>query len=87
MKRNIIWTIVLVLIFLLMLAGEAYTVVAVISLDMLPEAYLAVLIGVLALFSLIVGLMLFVKGKKSGKARRIIACVLAVVVACGCGAR
>lgn len=84
MKRNIFWTIVLVLIFLLMLAGEAYTVVAVISLDMLPEAYLAVLIGVLALFSLIVGLMLFVKGK--GKARRIIACVLAVVVACGCGA-
>ena len=86
MKRNVLWNIALVLAFLLMLAGEAYAVAAVIRLDMLPAAYLAGLIGVLAVFSLLVGLMLFAKRKKPGKGRRIIACVLAVIMLCGCAA-
>ena len=84
MKKNVVRNAIFILIFLLMLAGEAYTVAAVIWLDMLPVAYLAVLIGVLVLFSLLVGLMLFVRGE--GKRRRIVACVLAIIVACGCTA-
>ena len=60
------------------------TVAVVIKLDMLPPLYLAAFIGVFALLSLIVGLMLFVKGRRSGKARRILACALAVLIVCGC---
>ena len=39
MKRNVLWNIALVSAFLLMLAGEAYAVTAVIRLDMLPAIW------------------------------------------------
>ena len=84
MKRNLFWNIVSVLIFLFLLIGEALTIATVIRLDMLPTAYLLAVIGLFAVFSLIVGLMLFLKGKKSGKGRKIAACVLAVLIVCGC---
>lgn len=84
MKKNAFLNIVLTLLFLVMLAGEALTVATVIRLDMLPTLYLAAVIGLLAIFSLIVALMLFVKGKKSGKGRKIVACVLALLIVCGC---
>jgi len=84
MKRNLFWNIVSVLIFLFLLIGEALTIATVIRLDMLPTVYLLAVIGLFAVFSLIVGLMLFLKGKKSGKGRKIAACVLAVLIVCGC---
>lgn len=86
MKKNILWNILYILIFLMMLAGEVFAVVTVISLDMLPTSFLIALIGVLAVFSVGVGLLLFIKGKGSGKIRRIIASVLAVILICGCTA-
>ena len=83
MKRNI-WNILYLLIYLVMLAGEIFAIVKVIHLDMLPTLFLLALIGLLAVFSLVVGLLLFVKGKGEGKIRRITACVLAVILICGC---
>ena len=52
--------------------------------DMLPKLYLAGVIGVFALLSLVIALMLFLRGKRPGKTRRILACVLTVLILCGC---
>ena len=84
MKKKILWNIVYTLIFLLLLAGEAMTIATIVRLDMLPKLYLAAVIGLFGLMSLIVGLMLFVQGRRSGKIRRVLACVLAVIIVCGC---
>lgn len=84
MKRKGLWNVIFALLFLLMLVGETLTVLTIIRLDMLPVLYLAGVIGLLAVFSLVVALMLFVNGKKPGKGRRIAACVLAVLIVCGC---
>ena len=86
MKRSTLWKIICILILLLMLAAQVFAVVAVMHMNMLPDAYMAALIGVLVLFSLAVGLMLLVEGKKPGKGRRIVACVLAVILTFGCTA-
>lgn len=83
MSKKIPWNIVHTAIFLIMLLGEALAVASIIRLDMLPKAYLIGMIGTFALLSLIVGLLLAVKGKGSGKGRRITACVLAVLILCG----
>ena len=84
MKKALFRNIIYGLLLLLVVVAEVLTVLAVKKLNMLPDAYMAVFIGVLALFALIIGLMLFVKGKKPGKVRRVIACVLAVLITCGC---
>lgn len=84
MRKNVVWNIAAVLVFLLMLLGEILAVAAVVSLDMLPNAYLIILIGIFVLLSLTVGLLLFWKGRKTGKIRKLLACVLAAVILCGC---
>lgn len=85
MKRKILWNIVFTLLMLLVVAAEAMCVLAVIQLNMLPTAYLIAIIALLGLFSLAVALLLFRSGKRgSGKGRRIIGCVLAVMLVCGC---
>lgn len=84
MKRNQIWNIVYACVLLITLAAEVLAILAVKRLNMLPDSYMAAFIGVLVLFGLGIGLLLFLKGKKSWKGRRIAACVLAVVVTCGC---
>lgn len=84
MKKTVFWNIIYSIILLLMLAGEGMAVRALIRLNMLPKTYLLIIASVLALFALLVGLLLFWKGKKPGKVRRILACVLAVLVFCSC---
>ena len=84
MKRNQIWNMVYACVLLITVVAEVLAVLAVKRLNMLPDSYMAVFIGVLALFALGIGLLLFLNGKRSGKGRRIAACVLAVVVICGC---
>lgn len=84
MKKRFFWNFVYALVFLLLLSAEAMAVAAVIKLDMLPKLYLAGVIGIFALLSLAVGLMLFVQGKGTGKTRKILACVLALLIVCGC---
>lgn len=84
MKKKLLWNIILILVFALLLFCEVLTVVTVIRLNMLPDLYLLAVVGVLALFTLLIGLMLFVPGKRPGRGRRIAACVLTLIMACGC---
>ena len=84
MDKKTFWNLIYGLILLVTVTAEILAILAVKRLNMLPDGYMAVFIGVLALFALGIGLLLFLKGKKSGKGRRIAACVLAVVVICGC---
>ena len=86
MKRNTRWNILFALLLIMVLAAEVFAATSFMRMNMLPAAYMAAMIGVLAIFSLAIGLMLFVKGKKPGKARKIAACVLAVLLICGCTA-
>lgn len=83
MKRQKIWKGIYTGLFLLMLAAEALTVWAVGRLNMLPVNYIKLIAGFFGTFSLAAGLLLFWKGR--GKARRIAACVLVVLMLCACG--
>ena len=69
---------------LITVAAEVLAILAVKRLNMLPDAYMAAFIIVLALFAAGIGLLLFLKGKTDGKGRKIAACVLALIVTCGC---
>ena len=80
MKKNLLWNIVFILVFVLLLFCEALTVITIIRLDMLPDLYLYAIIGVFALFALLIGLLLFIPGKRPGKGRKIVACVLTLIM-------
>lgn len=84
MKKRLIWIILGVLLFLGMLTSLVFASVTLVQLDMLPTGYLVGLLVFLGLFALFIGLLMFIKGKKPGKARRVIAAVLAVMLLCGC---
>lgn len=84
MKKNVFWNVVAACVLALLLLGIGVTVAAVIRLDMLPNAYLIALIGVFALFFALIAVLFFVPGKGSGKVRKIIACLIAVILLCGC---
>ena len=86
MKRNFLWNIAYSLILILLLAGEALTVATLVRLDMLPVPYLAAIAAVFGLFAILVGYLFFSRGKRSGKGKRVIACVLSVLLVCGCAA-
>ena len=84
MDKKTFWNLIYGLILLVTVTAEILAILAVKRLNMLPDAYMAVFIGVLALFALGIGLLLYFKGKKVGKGKIIAACVLALVVICGC---
>ena len=84
MKKQTVWKILILVLFLAMVTAEVFAAITVVNLDMLPTGFLIALLALLAVFALIIGLLFFVKGKKPGKARRIIAAVLAVLLLCGC---
>ena len=87
MKNRKLSTIVSLLVLVLQLGVEAATAIIILRLNMLPDAFTAVFLGLLAVPALITALLLFVKNRK-GKvsiARRVIACILALLVICGCG--
>ena len=86
MKNNVVWNVIFGILLAVVAATEVFAVIAISRLNMLPPAYMAVLIGVLVVFCAVVGLLLFLKGKKPGKIRKICAAVLAVVLICGCTA-
>ena len=86
MRRKRLWTWLLVALFVLMLAAEALAVVKLFYLDMLPPAYLMILVAVFAVFSLGIGLLAFIRTWRPAKIRKIIAAVLAVLLFCGCTA-
>ena len=80
MKKQTVWKILILVLFLAMVTAEVFAAITVVNLDMLPTGFLIALLALLAVFALIIGLLFFVKGKKRGKARRIIAAVLAVLL-------
>lgn len=84
MRKNVLLNIIYCLILLLVAAGEAITVMALKKLDMLPPLYFGAVIALFVIFALLIAFFMFVKGKKMGKGRQIIACVLSVLVVCGC---
>ena len=84
MRKNILWNLIYGLILLGMLLGAFLAVRAVLQLNMLPQSYVQALGGIFGLFVLLVGVMLFGKGKKAGKGRRIVACVLAILMIGSC---
>ena len=86
MKKKILWTLALVFAFLMLLFSEALAVISIIRLDMLPQPYLYALIGVFALLAILVGLLMFLPGKGAGKGRKVAACVLTLILVCGCAA-
>ena len=86
MRRNLLGTILFSFLYILMLAAEAAAVLAVIRLDMLPIAYLVGIVLVLALFSCGIGMLLFYRGRYERKGKKILGCVLAVVLLCGSAA-
>ena len=78
------WNLIYGAVLLAVVLAEVLAVIAVMRLNMLPDLYMAIFIGVLAVFALVVGLLLFLPVKQSGKVRKIAAAVLAVVLICGC---
>lgn len=84
MKRNPIWKILFALLLLVLVGAEVLALQAVIALNMLPPIYLIGLCVLFAAFDVLVGILLFRQGTHSGKARKIIACALALFLLCGC---
>lgn len=88
MKRSKIWNLIFAAVLLLQLAAEGLTLAIIWRLDVLPAKYNTLVIVVFAMLGLLTGLILFLhgKGKNVGMARRLIACMLALVIVCGCAA-
>ncbi len=85
MKNKKLWTILCIVVLSLQLAAEALTAALVLKLNILPDKYMVVLLVAFALLGVLTGLLLFLHGKNPvSKARRIIACVLALLVVCAC---
>ena len=86
MTNKKVTTALYIAVLVLMAIAEALTAFVVLRLGMLPSNFVIIMIAALALITIGVGLLLFLhrKGKKVGKARRIIACILALAIVCGC---
>ena len=86
MKKKI-WDLVCGLLFLLQLAAETVLAVVVLKMNMLPDKYIVLLIGILAVLLLFTGFFLFIGRKESlGKTlKRIFACLLSILIIVGCG--
>lgn len=85
MKNKKMWMILSWVILALQLAAEILTAAIVIRLNVLPAKYMVLLFVLLAVLLLITALLLFARGKKPvGTARRIIACIYALIVVCSC---
>lgn len=86
MKNNKLWAVLCALVLFLQLAAEVLTAAIILRLNMLPDKYAVVLFALLALLLLVTGILLFA-GKRNTtgkKIRRIFACLLALVIVCGC---
>lgn len=86
MKKHVIWTVIASLLFTLQLAAQVLMAAVVLKLNVLPQKYVVAMVLLLVLFGALTGVLLFLHGKKpAGAARRIIACLLALLIAAGCG--
>lgn len=85
MKNKTLWTILLVAVLVLQVIAQVLTAFILIRLNMLPDAYVTVLVLAMLLLVAMTAMLMFLRGKKPvSVARRIIACVLALLIVCGC---
>lgn len=85
MKKDKLWTILSIFIILLQGVAEALTAGIILRLNILPGKYMLVVAIVLILLLMLTAMLLFLRGKKKISAtRRIIACILALLIVCGC---
>ena len=93
MKKNqknqtIGWNILSSIIFVLLLAAEGWAIFRLHQLQVLPGNYFAILAGILAVFTLLLGILMFPRigkhQKSKGIVRRIIAYVLSLLLTIGC---
>ncbi len=87
MKKNKALGWIAAVLFVLQLIAEGMAAYMIFRLKMLPAEYGAILAGVFAFFVLLIGALIFLhrKGRTPGVFRRIVACVLAVLVILGSG--
>lgn len=87
MKKNMIWTNISIAVLVLQCAAEVLAAACIIRLDMLPDRYIGILFAILFLMFLGISLLMLWRSKKAGagEGRRITACVLALLIVCGCG--
>lgn len=87
MKKNKVFTGILIAFFLLQLVAEGLAAYTVFRLNMLPTIFAAAFAGILVFFALLTGLLMFAhrKGRTPGLTRRIIALVLAMLTIFGSG--
>lgn len=85
MKRNKNWYIFQAIALALQLLAELLLGAVVLKLNMLPHKYMVVFIAVLGALPVLTGLLMFIKVKGNiALWRRILSCVLAILLACGC---
>ena len=79
------WTVLSVFVLILQVIAEALTVAIIVEMNMLPFKYVGLIIALMAVLALVVGLFLFVRiDREVGVARRVAACVLALLLVCFC---
>lgn len=86
MKTKKIWPILSLIVFALQLIMEAVAAVVVIKLNMLPNKYLFVLLGLFAMMLMLTGGLMFLRGKEPVSiVRRVVAWVIAILFMVVCG--
>lgn len=74
-----------ILALCLQTAAELFTIAVILKLDMLPTKFLIPLCAGLLILSVATGLFMFIKVKgKVAMWRRVVSCVLALAITCGC---
>lgn len=87
MKNQKVWNILSGIALFIQVLGEGVALYHILRLNMLPDLYVVVLAGVFVLLTAVTAVLLFVHGKKPvSRLRRILAMVLAVLIALGCAA-
>lgn len=86
MKNKVLSTILFITVMVLLVTAEVLTAAILLRLEMLPEKFVIVMVIALALIAAAIGLLLFLpaRGGRTGNVRRTIACVLALLMVCGC---
>lgn len=86
MKDKKLWTVILIGVLILQVIAQVLTAVIVMRLNMLPDKYVVVLMAVMLLLVAGNAMLMFLRIKKPvGVVRKVIACVLALLIVCGCG--
>lgn len=85
MNNKRLWLILSIAVLSLQVIAEVLTAVMVAQLNVLPAMYMIAMCIVFGLLAATTGLLLFLSIKKPvGMVRRIIACILALLMVCGC---